>query len=50
MRYLNRLRGMNPFPDAFDAGKSMAEICRSQVRSGAVRRGRIEMTNKPQYK
>jgi hypothetical protein len=24
--YLNRLRGMNPFPDAFDAGKSMAEI------------------------
>jgi hypothetical protein len=24
--YLNRLRGMNPFPDAFDAGKSMTEI------------------------
>lgn len=24
--YLNRLRGQNPFPDAFDAGKSMAEI------------------------
>jgi rubrerythrin len=24
--YLNRLRGMSPFPDAFDAGKSMAEI------------------------
>jgi rubrerythrin len=24
--YLNRLRGMNPFPDAFDAGKTMAEI------------------------
>ena len=24
--YLNRLRGMNPFPDAFDTGKSMAEI------------------------
>ena len=24
--YLNRLRGMNPFPDAFDAGRSMAEI------------------------
>jgi rubrerythrin len=24
--YLNRVRGMVPFPDAFDAGKSMAEI------------------------
>jgi rubrerythrin len=24
--YLNRLRGMNPFPDAFDTGRSMAEI------------------------
>lgn len=24
--YLNRLRGMNPFPDAFDAGKTQAEI------------------------
>lgn len=24
--YLNRLRGMVPFPDAFDAGKTMAEI------------------------
>lgn len=24
--YLNRLRGMNPFPDAFDMGKTMAEI------------------------
>lgn len=24
--YLNRIRGMNPFPDAFDTGKSMAEI------------------------
>lgn len=24
--YLNRVRGMNPFPDAFDAGKTMAEI------------------------
>ena len=24
--YLNRLRGMNPFPDAFDAGKTMAEV------------------------
>ncbi|MEJ7605499.1 MAG: ferritin-like domain-containing protein [Bryobacteraceae bacterium] len=24
--YLNRIRGMNPFPDAFDMGKSMAEI------------------------
>ena len=24
--YLNRLRGMNPFPDAFDMGKTMAEV------------------------
>lgn len=24
--YINRLRGMSPFPDAFDAGKTMAEI------------------------